>query len=68
MLSVVIMSVAFFNCYAECHYAESYYANCRGAYSKPDTVTDKSDHTNFVQCETLSSKLECLLPTPRNPY
>ncbi len=31
MLSVVVIIVAFFYCYAECHYSECRYAECRGA-------------------------------------
>jgi hypothetical protein len=34
MLSVDIMSVSIFYCYAECHYAECRYAECRGAIEK----------------------------------
>ncbi len=31
MLSVVMLGVAIFYCYAECHYAECRYAECCGA-------------------------------------
>jgi hypothetical protein len=31
MLGVIMLSVAFTNCYAECHYAECFYAKCHGA-------------------------------------
>jgi len=34
MLSVVMLGVAIFYCYTECHYAECRYAECCGALLK----------------------------------
>jgi len=31
MLTVVMLSVAFYYCYAQCHYADCRYAECSGA-------------------------------------
>jgi len=31
MLTVIMLSVAFYYCYAQCHYADCRYAECSGA-------------------------------------
>jgi hypothetical protein len=32
-----MLSVVFFNCYAECHFSECRYAECRGAWENDQT-------------------------------
>jgi len=57
-----MLSVAFTNCYAECHYGECFYAKCHGAQQIAGLTLDCRKNIFFVKKQLFShNKLERFL-------
>ncbi len=61
MLVVIMLSVAFSYCYAECHYAECHYAECRYTESHgAQKTTAQPQDQRYKAFSDTEDKLECL--------
>jgi hypothetical protein len=62
MLGVIMLNVAFTNCYAECHYAECLYPKGHGALQIVGLTLDSRKNIFFVKKQLFShNKLERFL-------